>query len=174
MKNYSLTIFETSNKFELDSFFEDFSQVCDTDPFYSKLGKSYFIIFGSEVDLVDLSAFISSTVFEFCVGFTITEINSNLAAFFPIEKFEKLTLDFHNFKNKGAKMGKEKLLAILNPESLNKVYANNDFTTKNSNKVEIEYHLDSILEKIAKTGISSLTEGERNFLDNYSTDKTKK
>jgi hypothetical protein len=103
------------------------------------------------------------------MGFTITEINSDFVAYLPLEKFENLTLDFNNFKDKGKKMGKEKLLAIMKPENLNKVYANSKVFSKTNKQIKIEYDLDGILDKIANTGISSLTNEERNYLDNYST-----
>ena len=168
MKNYNLTVFDVSTKFDLASFFQEFSQVSDTEPLYSKLGKNYIFIFGSDIELVDLSTFITSITYELSMGFTITEINSDFVAYLPLEKFENLTLDFNNFKDKGKKMSKEKLLAIMNSENLNKVYANSNVFSKTNKQIKIEYDLDGILDKIANTGISSLTNEERNYLDNYS------
>ena len=53
MKHYNLTVFETGIQFDLSSFYEEFSQVADTEPLHSKLGKTYLFIFGTDVELLD-------------------------------------------------------------------------------------------------------------------------
>lgn len=167
MKHYNLTVFETGSQFDLSSFYEEFSQVSDTEPLHSKLGKTYLFIFGTDVELLDLATFITSITHSLCTGYLLTEITSDVAAYLPLEKFEHLTLSTEGLVKQSNKSGKEKILAIMKPENLNRVYANVDKKTYNQ-QVEINYDLDFILDKIANSGINSLTSGERKFLDNFS------
>lgn len=167
MKNYNLTVFETNSQFELSSFYEDFSQVADTEPLHSKLGKTYLFIFGTDVDLLDLATFITSITHNLCIGYLLTEITNDVAAYLPMEKFQNLTLSSDGLSKQSKKSSKERILAILKHENLHKVYANVGNKVYNQ-PVEINYDLDFILDKIANSGMNSLTSGERNFLDNFS------
>jgi hypothetical protein len=38
MKNYNLTIYQANKKFDIESFFEDLSEVSDTEPLVTKVG----------------------------------------------------------------------------------------------------------------------------------------
>ena len=79
MKSYNLTIFDAKSEFNLETFYEEFAQVSDTEPLETKLGKNYVLIFGTDVELLDLSTFISSILFDNVGGYFLTEITSDVA-----------------------------------------------------------------------------------------------
>jgi hypothetical protein len=162
MKNYNLTIYQASKKFNIDSFFEDFSEVSDTEPLVTTVGDSTIMIFGSDVELLDLSTFLSSILGHLCYGFTLVELGDTYAAFFPMDNFNDLGLNDipDNFKK-----SKKPFLGILKGDNLNKIYSQ-------IREGESETDLDLILEKISKKGITSLTTIERGLLDKYSKQHT--
>jgi hypothetical protein len=169
MKSYNLTIFDAKSEFNLETFYEEFAQVSDTEPLETKLGKNYVLIFGTDVELLDLSTFISSILFDNVGGYFLTEITSDVAAYMPMSKFANLTLTPENVKSESKKRGDQKILAIMKSETLNEMYGNSTKqTTAPKKDAIVTYDLDTLLEKIAKSGVWSLTTNERNFLDNYS------
>jgi hypothetical protein len=56
----------------------------------------------------------------------------------------------------------------MKSETLNEMYANATGQATPKKDAVVTYDLDTLLEKIAKSGVWSLTTNERNFLDNYS------
>jgi hypothetical protein len=169
MKSYNLTIFDAKSEFNLETFYDDFAQVSDTEPLETKLGRNYVLIFGTDVELLDLSTFISSILFDNVGGYFLTEITTDVAAYMPMSKFANLTLTPENVKAQSKKQGDKKILAIMKSERLNEMYVNaTSHTATPKRDVIVTYDLDTILDKIAKSGVDSLTTNERNFLDNYS------
>jgi len=169
MKSYNLTVFETKSGFDLETFYEEFAQVSDTEPLETKLGKNYVFIFGTDVELLDLSTFISSILYDTAGGYFLTEITTDVVAYMPMSKFANLTLTPEDVKSESKKQGDKKILAIMKSESLSQMYANaTGGPTPLKKDGLVTYDLDAILEKIAKSGIDSLSTNERNFLDNYS------
>jgi hypothetical protein len=169
MKSYNLTVLETKSGFNLETFYENFAQVSDTEPLETNLGRSYVFIFGTDVELLDLSTFISSILYDTAGGYFLTEITTDVVAYMPMSKFSKLTLTPEDVKSLGKKQGDKKILAIMKSENLSQMYANaTGQPTTIKKDVTVNYDLDMILEKIAKSGINTLTANERNFLDNYS------
>ena len=57
----------------------------------------------------------------------------------------------------------------MKSDSLNSFYTSNIevYNGEPINPIELDFNLDTILDKIAKNGITSLTKDERNFLDNF-------
>lgn len=167
MKSYNLTIFETTKGFDLSSFYEDFSQVSDTEPLKTKLGNSYVFIFGTDVELLDLATFISGVLFDNCTGYLLTEITTNIVAYLPMKNFIGLSLTPEKVGHES--LPDDKTLAIMKSDSLNSFYTSNIevYNGEPINPIELDFNLDTILDKIAKNGITSLTKDERNFLDNF-------
>lgn len=163
MKNYNLTIYQTNKKFDVNSFFDELSEVSDTEPLLTKVGDCTIMIFGSEVEILDLSTFITSLLQDVCYGFTLNELSDSYAAYFPVDNFNDLGL---NDVPNSFKQSKKPFLGLLKSDNLTKVYSH-------IREGESETDLDLILEKISKKGISSLTTIERNLLDNYSKQNTK-
>jgi len=158
MKNYNLTIYQAKSKFDTDSFFEEFSEVSDTEPLVTKVGDSAIMIFGSEVELLDLATFLTSILGHLCYGFTLVELSENYAAFFPMDNFNDLGLDD---MPKDLQKSRKPFLGILKSDSLTKVYSH-------IREGESETDLDLILEKISNKGITSLTTIEKELLKNFS------
>jgi repressor of nif and glnA expression len=158
MKNYNLTIYKPKKNFVLDSFIDEFSNISDTEPLMTEVGDSIIMIFGSDVDLVDLATVLSSILFDTCYGYTLVEIVNDYAAFFPMENF--VSLGLNDAPNEFSK-GNKPFLGILKSDNLTKVYSV-------INEGESETDLDLILEKISSKGISSLTSIEKELLQNFS------
>lgn len=158
MKNYNLTIYQANKKFDIEPFFEELSEVSDTEPLVTRIGDSTIMIFGSEVEMLDLSTFLTGIIQGKCYGFTLVELTDTYAAYFPMENFNDLGLDdvpkdFHK--------SKKPFLGVLKSENLTKVYSQ---ATEGAS----ENNLDAILEKISSKGIDSLTMVEKELLNNFS------
>lgn len=158
MKNYNLTIYQTNKKFDIESFFEDLSEVSDTEPLVTKVGDATIMIFGSEIETLDLSTFLTGILQGVCYGFTFVELGEIYTAYFPMENFNDLGLDdipkeFHK--------SKKPFLGVLKSDNLTKIYSQ---TTEGSS----EDNLDAILDKISNKGIDSLTIVEKELLKNFS------
>lgn len=158
MKNYNLTIYQANKKFEVDSFFEEFSEVSDTEPLVTKVGDSTIMIFGSEVEMLDLATFLTSVLGDLCYGFTLVELTDSYAAFFPMDNFNDLGLDD---VPKDFQKTRKPFLGVLKTENLTKIYSH-------TREGESETDLDLILEKISNKGMSSLTIVEKELLKNFS------
>jgi hypothetical protein len=159
MKNYNLTIFQPNKSFDLTTFYDTFSEVSDTEPFMSKIGDTMVLIFGSEVELPDLSMYLRMELEKLCYGFTLLEISASYVAYFPMKTFCDFGLENDDNKIKS----KQPILAALNPENLNHRYS----VQKGQESLEIT-DIDTILEKITKSGIKSLTVNETKILNNFS------
>ena len=158
MKNYNLTIYQANSKFDTDSFFEEFSEVSDTEPLVTKVGDSIIMIFGSEVEMIDLATYLPSVLGGLCYGFTLVELSENYAASFPMDNFNDLGLDD---MPKDLQKSRKPFLGILKSDNLSKVYSH-------IREGESETDLDLILEKISNKGITSLTTIEKELLKNFS------
>lgn len=158
MKNYNLTIYQANKKFEVDSFFEEFSEVSDTEPLVTKVGDSTIMIFGSEVEMLDLATFLTGVLGHLCYGFTLVELADTYAAFFPMDNFNDLGLDD---MPKDLQKSRKPFLGVLKTNNLTKIYSQ-------ATEGKSETDLDLILEKISNKGITSLTIVEKELLKNFS------
>jgi len=68
MTNYNLTIHQVNKTFNLESFYDDFSLVCDSEPLTTKIGDSFILYFSSDVDIIELSTFICGVLMDFTFG----------------------------------------------------------------------------------------------------------
>jgi len=103
-------------------------------------------------------------LFDNCTGYLLTEITTNIVAYLPMKKFIGLTLTPEKVGHEN--LPDDKTLAIMKSDSLNSFYTST-IEVYNGEPIELDLNLDTILDKIAKNGITSLTKDERNFLDNF-------
>lgn len=158
MKNYNLTIYQANKKFDVDSFFEEFSEVSDTEPLVTRVGDSTIMIFGSEVETLDLATFLTGVLGHLCYGFTLLELGDTYAAFFPMDNFNDLGLDD---MPKNLQKSRKPFLGVLKTDNLTKIYSQ-------ATEGDSENNLDAILEKISSRGMESLTTMEKELLKNFS------
>lgn len=158
MTNYNLTIHQVNGSFNLESFYDDFSLVCDSEPLTTSVGRSFILYFSSDVDIIELSSFICGALLDSCYGFTLNEFSEKVSMFFPLSNFLDLGLD-----DMPAEFLKTKkpFLGVLKGDNLKKLSLRNQ-------KKDSLTDIDSILDKISKNGIKQLTSSEMDILNNFS------
>lgn len=172
MKKYFLTVIGES-KFDSEILTDigvALGSIVDSKYMNFNYSESFVMFhFESSVNKEDMYTFIKGVLFGLTETFVLTEISDNFSISLPAKMNFIFDLEKGDVNNIVNNIFLDEDYEDYDEDDDYEVY-NNIMETyrRNLQKLQPKISLDSLLDKINETGIDSLSEGEKKFLENYS------
>jgi len=172
MKRYLLTIVAS---FESEEICQDiiiaFSPIVDSPNIKFQYNSKGLLMvhFESKVEKTEIYEYVGGVLFQITETFILTEINDNVSVSFPLEVKGHL-FDLENVDGSSTNFEMNKIKKSFEVSEEENDYIN-DFLHSLSDNINTKIKkptLDYLLDKITEKGFESLTQYEKDILENYS------